>query len=131
MANMPAFQASDASSILAARTKTELERVIRVVLRLFMEKLYRVVINRQEQVTETPGEYAGWRAGKIFGRLACRSGMRMKPESRIFFANMEEAIASGYRPCNKCKPMNQDDFDRHSAIIAEMTLQKFYGRNKK
>ncbi|MDO8515981.1 MAG: Ada metal-binding domain-containing protein [bacterium] len=51
-----------------------------------------------------PGRYAGWRPGKIFGRLDCRSSMRMKKENRVFFANWSGAIALGYRPCKKCKP---------------------------
>jgi hypothetical protein len=40
--------------------------------------------------------------GKIYGRLSCSSGKKMKAENRIFFRNEEEAIAAGYRPCARC-----------------------------
>lgn len=39
---------------------------------------------------------------KIYGRLNCRSGKRMKRENRVFFNTEQEAIQSGYRPCGHC-----------------------------
>ena len=45
---------------------------------------------------------AGHRSGKIFGRLDCASGKRMKREERVFFADAAEAIGLGYRPCGHC-----------------------------
>lgn len=39
---------------------------------------------------------------KIYGRLDCRAGKRMKVENRVFFENETEAINSGYRPCAVC-----------------------------
>ena len=39
---------------------------------------------------------------KIYGKLNCASGKRMKIENRVFFKNEEEAIAFGYRPCGNC-----------------------------
>ncbi len=39
---------------------------------------------------------------KIFGRLNCASGKRMKKENRVFFKNETEAIESGFRPCGHC-----------------------------
>ena len=39
---------------------------------------------------------------KIYGRLHCNSGMRMKNKNRVFFANKEEATGEGYRPCGHC-----------------------------
>jgi methylphosphotriester-DNA--protein-cysteine methyltransferase len=41
---------------------------------------------------------------KIYGRLECASSKRMKAENRVFFANEQEAINKGYRPCAKCMP---------------------------
>ncbi|MBN8823543.1 MULTISPECIES: Ada metal-binding domain-containing protein [unclassified Spirosoma] len=46
----------------------------------------------------------GHRPGKLYGRLDCRAGKRMKPENRVFFRNATEAIAIGYRPCAVCMP---------------------------
>ena len=45
---------------------------------------------------------AGHRSGKIFGRLDCDSGKRMKREERVFFADAAEAMGLGYRPCGHC-----------------------------
>lgn len=39
---------------------------------------------------------------KIYGRLDCRAGKRMKVENRVFFENETEAIHLGYRPCAIC-----------------------------
>ncbi|MBO9673634.1 MAG: metal-binding protein [Sphingobacteriaceae bacterium] len=39
---------------------------------------------------------------KIYGRLTCRSGKRMKKENRVFFRSEEEALQQGYRPCGHC-----------------------------
>jgi len=39
---------------------------------------------------------------KIYGRLDCRAGKRMKVINRVFFENRAEAIALGYRPCGVC-----------------------------
>lgn len=46
--------------------------------------------------------YAGHRSGRIFGRLDCASGKRMKREERVFFADAAEALGLGYRPCGHC-----------------------------
>ncbi len=68
-----------------------------------------VLIGSDGQVyqSKVPGRYAGWRPGKIFGRLDCRSGMRMNKENRVFFLSYEDALAAGYRPCKNCKPVPQ------------------------
>lgn len=42
--------------------------------------------------------------GKIYGRLDCRAGRRMKRENRVFFADEGAAIAAGFRPCARCMP---------------------------
>lgn len=39
---------------------------------------------------------------KIYGRLDCRAGKRMKVENRVFFENETGAINCGYRPCAVC-----------------------------
>jgi len=39
---------------------------------------------------------------KIYGKLNCGSGKRMKPENRIFFESDQEAISLGFRPCGHC-----------------------------
>ena len=39
---------------------------------------------------------------KIYGRLDCRSGKKMKKQNRIFFNDREEATFLGFRPCAHC-----------------------------
>jgi hypothetical protein len=39
---------------------------------------------------------------KIYGTMSCKSGKRMKPGNRVFFASEAEAINLGYRPCGHC-----------------------------
>jgi len=73
-------------------------------------RLYRVIRNGKTIETKTPGRYAGWRPGKIFGRLDCKSGMRMKKENRVFFVSWKDAVDAGYRPCKNCKPTPQDTY---------------------
>jgi len=47
-------------------------------------------------------QLAGNRQLKIYGKLSCASGKRMKTGNRVFFADEEEAIGMGYRPCGHC-----------------------------
>lgn len=47
---------------------------------------------------------AGNRRLKIYGRLNCYSGKKMKMENRVFFKDAQEAIDLGYRPCGHCMP---------------------------
>jgi len=45
----------------------------------------------------------GGNAGlKIYGRLCCKSGKRMKMQHRVFFKSEKEALEHGYRPCGNC-----------------------------
>jgi acetone carboxylase gamma subunit len=44
----------------------------------------------------------GYVKAKIYGKLNCKSGKRMKVENRVFFADEQEAIRAGYRPCGHC-----------------------------
>jgi nitrate reductase beta subunit len=39
---------------------------------------------------------------KIYGKLNCQSGNRMKRENRIFFNSVKEALENGFRPCGHC-----------------------------
>ena len=39
---------------------------------------------------------------KIFGKLNCKSGKRMKVENRVFFGSTQEADNEGFRPCGHC-----------------------------
>ena len=46
--------------------------------------------------------YAGNKKLKIYGKLRCSSGKRMKRENRVFFQSEKEALEQGFRPCGHC-----------------------------
>jgi methylphosphotriester-DNA--protein-cysteine methyltransferase len=46
--------------------------------------------------------FGGNRVLKIYGKLSCASGKRMKKENRVFFNSKEEALHAGFRPCGHC-----------------------------
>jgi methylphosphotriester-DNA--protein-cysteine methyltransferase len=46
--------------------------------------------------------FAGNQRLKIYGKLNCSSGKRMKKQNRVFFQNEGEALMAGYRPCGHC-----------------------------
>lgn len=39
---------------------------------------------------------------KIFCKLKCASGKRLKKANRVFFSSEKEAMQAGYRPCGHC-----------------------------
>ena len=49
--------------------------------------------------------FAGNSTLKIYGKLYCKTGKRMKPENRVFFYSEEQALENGYRPCGHCMPL--------------------------
>lgn len=49
-------------------------------------------------------QFGGYRPGKIYGKLSCASGKKMKVQNRVFFQDEAEAIGAGYRPCAHCLP---------------------------
>ena len=62
-----------------------------------------------------PGRFAGITSTRIFGRLACPSGKRAKPANRVFFATWDDAVAAGFRPCQRCRPAPVDAYERDAA----------------
>lgn len=46
----------------------------------------------------------GYKKNKIYGRIHCASGKRMKKENRVFFRDETDALLHGYRPCAHCMP---------------------------
>lgn len=39
---------------------------------------------------------------KIYGKLNCRAGKKMKKTNRVFFRSRAEATRQGFRPCGHC-----------------------------
>ena len=104
------------NKVLKKRLKKEIERLVRefesmaakqlneVFEKLKNEKKYKILKDGKIVESNVSGKYAGNRPRKIFGRLDCKSGMKMKKENRVFFLTYEDAINEGYRPCKSCKP---------------------------
>lgn len=49
--------------------------------------------------------YVGCRSTGIYCFPTCRDVRRVRTENRVPFSTISEAIASGYRPCQHCRPM--------------------------
>ena len=62
--------------------------------------------------------FAGNKTLKIYGRLDCDSGKRMKKENRVFFANEDEALNNGYRPCGKCLPWKYFNWKQNGSLFS-------------
>lgn len=61
--------------------------------------------------------YGGNSKLKIYGRLDCKSGKRLKKANRVFFSSMNEAKENGYRPCGNC--MRQEYLQWKEGIATE------------
>ena len=59
----------------------------------------------RKQIREKHIRWGGNRMLKIYGRIGCQSGKRMKRENRVFFTTENEAISNGFRPCGHCMKM--------------------------
>ncbi|MFC4232099.1 Ada metal-binding domain-containing protein [Parasediminibacterium paludis] len=46
--------------------------------------------------------FGGNKQLKIYGKLNCKSGKRLKRNNRVFFVSEHPAIQNGYKPCGHC-----------------------------
>ena len=93
-------------------------------------KLYNILKDGEFIQSKTPGKFAGWGPGKIFGKLDCKSGMRMKKKNRVFFHTLKDAVNEGYRPCKKCKPIDEKDFEQVRKLVPQYAnVDEFYNRD--
>ena len=46
------------------------------------KKLYRILTPNGSILSHVKGKLAGWKVGKIYGRLDCKSGMKMKKRNK-------------------------------------------------
>lgn len=53
-------------------------------------------------INNGPVKFGGNKKLRIYGKLSCASGKRMKVENRVFFSSAEEAEQNAYRPCGHC-----------------------------
>ena len=92
-------------------------------------KLYSILKEGEIIISKIPGEYAGWAPEKIFGRLDCKSGMRMHKENRVFFHSLEDAVNEGYRPCKNCRPVDEEGFEKIRPLVPYRSMKEFYERD--
>ena len=55
-------------------------------------------------IDSTEGEYVASCNSDKFHRLDCTSANKILEGNRVWFSSAEEALASGYTPCGRCKP---------------------------
>ena len=72
----------------------------------------------------TPGSLGGntiKKNDRIYGKLDCPAAKRAIDSSgdyakhRVFFANEEDAIAAGFRPCGRCMPKEYKESKERTA----------------
>lgn len=56
----------------------------------------------RKQIKQNEICFGGNKKLKIYGKLHCKAGRRMKKENRVLFISENEAIEQGFRPCGYC-----------------------------
>jgi methylphosphotriester-DNA--protein-cysteine methyltransferase len=56
----------------------------------------------RSQIKNKEITFGGNRNLKIYGKLNCKSGKRMKIQNRVFFKTETDALKFGFRPCGHC-----------------------------
>jgi Metal binding domain of Ada len=66
--------------------------------------LHRHLSNRQvfQKIKSGKIKLGGNSKLRIYGKLHCKSGKRIKVENRVFFETEQEAKNEGFRPCSHC-----------------------------
>ena len=91
-------------------TRNRYEMLITNLSKVYLDhiKKYKLIdANGEEYYSSTPGVLGGNKKLKIYGRLDCPSANSWLKKgfykrNRVFFANEEDAISAGYRPCAVC-----------------------------
>lgn len=86
-------------------------------------KQYRLMDeNGKIYLSPEPGQLGGYRRGKIYGRLDCKSANRAIAKGgyvkyRVFFKDEETAIKAGYRPCAICMPEKYKEWKKRNLNV--------------
>jgi beta-lactamase superfamily II metal-dependent hydrolase len=54
--------------------------------------------------TPTAGPFVGSKNSNVYHWPSCSAAQKIKPENLVTFANAQEAVNAGYRPCKICNP---------------------------
>ena len=63
-----------------------------------------VQLTRLQRLAQSGLRYEGVKSTKIFCFPTCYHGRRAREENFVFFHDIAEARAAGYRPCKDCRP---------------------------
>lgn len=63
-----------------------------------------VQLKRLQRLAQSGLRYEGIKSTKIFCFPTCYHGRRAREENFVFFHDIAEARAAGYRPCKDCRP---------------------------
>jgi O-6-methylguanine DNA methyltransferase len=63
-----------------------------------------VPVNELDSLARSGVRYLGCKSTGIYCFPTCRDARRMKPENRMPFSDSGQALESGYRPCQHCRP---------------------------
>ena len=69
--------------------------------------------------------YVGHLKNKIFGKMNCHSSRDIIEENKVYFHEVKDAVALGYRPCDGCQPMTLYDFIKNKDMISYESLDTF------
>jgi methylphosphotriester-DNA--protein-cysteine methyltransferase len=61
--------------------------------------------------------FGGNKKLKIYGKLNCASGKRMKKDNRVFFTSADEVKYFGYRPCGHCMRTEYKIWKQENGLI--------------
>lgn len=72
-----------------------------------MSKTYKLLGPNGTYMSEVKGLLGGNKGTKVYGRMDCPTALRYLKKgtyqkNRVFFADKDTAIATGYRPCHSC-----------------------------
>lgn len=67
------------------------------------------------------GLFAGHKVDRVYGRLDCPAAATAIRKGgylpfRVFFADEDDAVAAGYRPCAACLPSRYADWRTHHQV---------------
>ncbi len=68
--------------------------------------------SRKKQPWKTEDFFAASTTGNKFHRLSCVLAKKLPSNKQIIFNQLNEALGAGYKPCNVCFPMPEEDKDK-------------------
>ena len=85
-------------------------------------KTYKLLNKDGFYESKIPGMYGGSKKQKIYGKMDCPSALKYIEkgkyiDNRVFFANEEDALKAGYRPCSVCMREEYKKYKSNKLIL--------------